>query len=547
MFNASIEYAQGAAGATTGKEGPIAKLWMEMDVQRRGILDEARICAALAGKPYILPPENHPPNAQLPETYQSIGSRGTTNMEGKFVLALFPPDQSWLNLTPAAKYLSDKTVDPADLLALEQDLFAREVALMALLETPRLDMSGRYTRSFRTTKRKTIAQILVTGDVLEYLDDEYRLTAFRRDQYCTLRNSSGDVLQHAICEIIDPLSLTDEQLGKCGINREETKKKPVGERMRRLWTRVEWQPYTKVWNIVQEINGASIYEKDEKVSPYFCTAFELSPGENYGRGFVGLNRGDLSSLDNCNRYILNIAALAAKQHPIIDPGSNIKPKDLLLPSGTPLQDSVAGGVVQKVGFLASTRIGEFNILANVRDSLRADLGKAMLITSETAPRGESGRSPYAWQQIAQELDGATGGMYSSINDEQQIPLAARLIYQATRDKIIRPLDADHYDVRVVTGIAALMRQIKRDRLIGFGQLVASLGPEATRKVDTGVMLEILARYDGILEPGLIKTKQQEAAEINQAIQQEAAIAANAKAVDVAGNVAQAALAPQGTP
>src|SRR5574343_426501 len=91
-----------APAVVTPKQGLIASQYATDDGQRTELLDRARLCAALS-KPWLLPPVGHLASSKLPEAYQSLGSRGLATMEGKMLLALFPPDQPWFTLEPAPK------------------------------------------------------------------------------------------------------------------------------------------------------------------------------------------------------------------------------------------------------------------------------------------------------------------------------------------------------------------------------------------------------------------------------------------------------------
>ena len=71
--------------------GIIADQWRRDDSERVELLDQARLSASLT-KPWILPPQNQQRNQRLPESFQSVGPRGITNLEGKMLLALWPPN-----------------------------------------------------------------------------------------------------------------------------------------------------------------------------------------------------------------------------------------------------------------------------------------------------------------------------------------------------------------------------------------------------------------------------------------------------------------------
>jgi hypothetical protein len=382
-----------------------------------------------------------------------------------------------------------------------------------------------------------IAQLLITGDVLERLGDDYRIQVYRRDSYVTLRDASGDVLYHICKEKIDPLVLTDQQLEMADLNRETCRSKPVKDRMEDLFTICEWQPETKIWVIRQEVKDKIVLEKDEPVSPYMSTPYELSPGENYGRGIVEQNLGDVRSMNELTERILDFAALASKQLMVTDYNSQVRPQDLTKPTGSVIQGRVQGGQVTDIATLKADKVNDFSVVQSVRESIRRDLSATMLMEGENQPSGDR-VTAFQIQRIAMELEGALGGVYAPIADSQQVPLIERAMYQMERDGLLQPLPKDAVEVEALTGIAALSRENDQGKLLNLMGVLGQLGGETMSRIDMGVFMDILLRQSGIYEPGLVKTDEQLQQEQEAMMQQQQQMAAQQKTVDVAGNVIQ---------
>lgn len=520
-----------------GDKGPIAARFDHDDGARAQLLQEARICAALT-KPWVLPPLDQAPNQKLPETYQSVGSRGVTNLEGRMLMALYPPDMPWFQIALDGAIDHDPDVPDELKQQFREVFFLIELLVQSVLESANLQTDGnRRPASFRSRKRQAISQVLITGDCLEQLTDDYRLRVFRRDMYVTCRDSSGDVLYHIIKELIDPLGLDDVTLNLAGINRDDIKEKPLAERMTPLYTNVEWQPQSRVWVVTQEINGKSVRVSEEAVSQFFSTPFELVSPEHYGRGFVEQNRGDLRTLNELELRMLDFAALASKVVPCIDENSNVRNEDLAKPSGEPIRCRVSNGVVQDVAFLQTNKITDFGIVYQQAERKRKDLGAAMLMESETQPRGER-VTAYQVQRVAQELDGALGGVYAPIADDQQVPLLRRVLWQLRRDRLMPALPEKSVSIKVLTGIAALGRATKASQILSVTDAMMKLGERAMARVNMDVLINTISRYSGIDEPGLIKTPEQVEAETRAALAAQAQAQIAGKAIDVVGNVAE---------
>jgi hypothetical protein len=529
--------------------GPIGRQFQDDHNGRLSLLNRARLCASLCD-PAILPPENQTADLKLPENYQSVGSQGMLNMEGKMLSALFPPGQPWFHLTLSPEYRYDESIPAEMKQVIEQQLFLRELAMQAVLESANLS-SGTYDRGgkigFRTAKRMALAQILVTGDALEQLTDDYRMKVFRRDAYVTRRDPCGDVLYHIIKESIDPLSLAPKVFAKTGLDKDALLKKQHKERCAALYTQVEWMPTPTntdpdkgYWRIRQEINGNQVTEAREQISPFFCTPFRLAPGEHYGRGFIELNLGDLRTLNEAEKRLLELMNIMSLGIIALDYSSEVRDEDVkdgAERSGKVIRCQVKGGAVNDVALLKFDGVAEASAMMTGIAAKTQRLGRAMLMESESQPEGER-VTAYQVDRIAREIDGITGGAYTPIADLQQQPLVRRLVHQMERDKLLHPM-ANKKAVKVdtLTGAAAIVRASKRGGVMNLVNAAVALGERTIARVNEKVLLDVLARYEGVDEPGLLKDDAQMARETQAAIGQQAALAAAEKAVEVAGDTA----------
>ena len=232
------------------------------DSERQETLNRARVCSALT-KPWILPPEGWTENSKLPETFSSLASRGCTNLEGRLLLALFPPGMPFFKLQPAARLAFDHSVDPEVLEEFKNHLALHELIIQSKLDSSDKSSTANARRAgFRSRMRTAISQLIVTGDVLMQLLPDYSIRVFRRDNYVTKRDDSGNVLFHIIKEKIDPLILTPDQLAKIDKNQEELNSSDITKRMEDLYTKVSWNPLTNLWVVEQEILGKIIVRSE---------------------------------------------------------------------------------------------------------------------------------------------------------------------------------------------------------------------------------------------------------------------------------------------
>jgi hypothetical protein len=522
------------------------------DSDRRGSLDAARLAAALS-KPWVLPPDGQSANDKLPRNFQSVGSRGITNLVGRLLLALYPPNIPWFVFVPTPEFLNDPQSNPQVVQAFQQQLFLYGRVLTAQLEQLEIDPEddrGQFL-GFRSHKRKTLEQILITGDALERIDDEYRMTLFRRDRYVTARDSSGRVLYHITRERKDPLELDEQRLALANIPAEQLKA-IVKERIQDLYTLVEFQPQSNTWDVVQEMNGNVINQVEEKISPYISTPFELT-GEDYGRGFIEQNLGDLRSLDELSLKRLDMLAMAAKQLIAVDGSSTVSNQSLAQESGNVIRGAVVrGGKVEDIATVGFQDVRDYQMMIEGIRDIRSDLFKAFLTESETTRNAERVTTAEIRRNVF-EIESALGGVYASVADEQQRPLIRRVVHQYNGEKkfemprLASGSPAQH--VKITTGLTALAEESEADKLLSALQILQVLGEGALQRIDMGVAVDVALRQIGFHEPGLIRTDEQIAREQAQAQRQQIEMAAAGQAIESAGAIAenQASIAPRRPP
>lgn len=535
------------------EDGRIMALWGREYGMAQGILDRVRECSGLS-KSWILPPIGQVETRSLPTCYQNMGSRGTTNLEGKYLFSMYPYGLPWLNLdlAPEIKYAPSSVVSDEFKDEAADRMFWLEVMVQAAIEGAgqTAAVSGTDVRGgFMSSQRSMISQLIVTGDSLERMADDFTTTVFRRDQYTTMWDGAGQVIHHVIKEKIDPLTLSDEEIARVGLNKDEIEKQSADMRLVDRFCLVERNPRTQRWVIEHEINGKMVFREpaEETVSPYLSTCWELPAGYHYGVGFIELNLPDLRTTDELERHILNFAGMASKMYPVRDHNSLVQEEDLERPPGTVLTCKVQGGEPQDVGMLKANNYPDFRVVSDTIERKYQALGKAMCLSSEVIPQKERTTAAQV-REIVQELDAQTGGAATHIMDNSTIPRVRRAIHILMREGRVGMIPKDVMKIGIKTGPAALARQNQIGNLTGFVTLAQQLGTEAMQSINMDSLLDVARRYLNINEPTVVKSRQQRQQEQAQAVQQavraQLAQAVGEKAADVVGNVAQQGLTNQ---
>ncbi len=515
-------------------DGPIKALYGRGLSDSSELLDRARLCASLT-LPEVLPPDDQDKNARLPDNHNSIGAMGTTNMAARFMLSLFPPDDTFFRFLPSKDLRFNPRInqDPAlqqDLQQAYETLHIAAMMVTAVLESSSLAIRDRGGFStFRNSMQMAIIQLIITGDVLLEMNNDFALRVWRRDQYVTKRDHSANVLWHIVCEKKDPLNLTDEQLAKAKLNRSELEaEENYDERLKDLYTRVAWDHSEKVWKIEQELEGFTIAESTEKVSPFFSVPFRMVPGEDYGRGFIEQYLGDLRTHDALRERMVDWAGMASKFLWGVEQTSLIRDDDLAKDSGSIVRGvKIRDGKWADVGLLQVEKVADFSVVAQVGTDIRKDLGAAFLLESETTPRGDRVTALQA-ARVGFENELATSSSYSSIADALQRPMLRRTLFQLQKQGKLGSFEDADIEIEVISGVALISNAAQAQSTMSFAQAVASFGPEVMiENIDTSTLVRVLARQSGINEPGLVKSEEQKQAEA-QARQDQAT---QAKAID----------------
>jgi len=527
-------------------EGPI-KAWFDKDDQaRQESLDRARLWASLS-KPAVLPPRDHDSNRKLPEPFQSDGSYGVQTLKGKMVAATFPLSHPWvkLQLPGHVEMRLAQSEEGTEILSRTYALLdlTERIMVSALESSTGEGDRRRRPWGFRAAKHQTFDQILVTGDTLEQLTEDFRLKVFRRDQYVTKRDSACDVLYHIVREQIDPLSLSEEQIAAIGLSVNELRDETPRDRLLDIYTLVEWNPLSRRWVITQEANKRVVPNSsgeestEETVKSYFSTYYDLAPGDDYGRGLIETLGGSLRTKNTLVMRSLEILGLAAKQTPCIDHGSPTRPDDLAKESGVPIRARVVGGRVEDIAMLSYQQIPEYQMISDGIERLTKELARAMLVESALQPHKDRVTATQI-QRIALELDGATGGMYAHIADLQQIPLAERTLFQLRKQNKVPPLPEDMVEIEIVSGLAALQRDEDANKLLELMQL-AFQTPEMAKRINQAELLERYMRARSMFEPGLIRSDEEIEAEERRQAQIQTEQGVSQVAAQTIGNIVEA--------
>lgn len=504
-------------------DGPVKQRYLRLSRTREPYLAKARKCAELT-IPALLPPEGGQAPAEFKTPYQSVGARGVNNLAAKLSMVLFPPNSSFFRLTvdqislkkllegAAAETASQAGLVPeqaaAMLMEQEQKVnqeLDRSLAAIEQAAIREFELSGN-----RPTDSEAIKHLIVAGNVLRYCPPDLRTQprVYTLANYVVKRDPDGTPLEMITREGVSPLSVAKDVREACGIVLDND----AADKSYDLYTHIrrDEDERGEFWRVSQELNGVVVpesegeYEIDE--CPWIPLRWTKVDGEDYGRGHVEEYLGDLISLEGLTKALLDSAVASARTLVMVDPNAA---------SGTRIKDvarakngAVIPGRAEDVTFLRSDKYHDLRTPAEQVQKLTQDLGHAFLLFS-SVQRDAERVTTQEIRLVAQELETALGGVYTTLGREYQKPVLLNLLASMQRRKILPELPAEVEPV-ILTGMEALGRNSEFQRLVEWLSVLRTLpqAEEVSMRIDYRGLMNRLSASVGVNTDGLLVPEEQ---------------------------------------
>lgn len=511
--------------------------WDALEQRRRPFLARGRDAARLT-IPSLLPPEHHESQQgqqKLPTPYQSVGARGVNNLASKLLLSLMPPNDSF--------FLLD--VDERAAQSLTQVEGAAAKAGNSLLQIQNSVNRHVEVSGMRVSLHEALKLSIVTGNALVRVEKPRvdlvdGLRVWKLDSYMCRRDHQGTVVELVIREYVDwrklPPAARKLVDSKNPLDSSGGGDHPDGAT---VFTWIQLEDSGETYKAHQEVNE-KIVEGTEgqwttKKFPYIVLRFARVAGEDYGRGMIEEYMGDLMSLENLQRAIVEGSLAAAKVIWMKNPSGPTRIERV----ARARNGSFVQGLASDFSALRLEKNADFSVAQATADGVAERLSFAFLL-NQTAVRQAERVTAEEIRFVARELEEALGGTYSILTQEFQLPLV-QILLESIPD--LPKLPKGIVSPRIVTGIEALGRENQLVRLQSFSTgLTALLGPEvAADWIIPEGMIDRLALGTQVDKAGLVRSSE----EVQQIQEARAQAQQQAQMIDVAGKevakgVAQAA-------
>ena len=472
--------------------------------QRWTAIERAQEMAALT-IPSLLPPSGFNNTNDLPDLYSSVPARGITSLAARMTSAIYP-----LNGLPFFQHSLNheyvpEGVDPTE-------------AEAALARLDRTVMNKLSETNLRSEMFLMFQHLIVLGDALLHMTDDYTFRVIRMDQYVVRRKPTGEVYEIIVRDYANrkddpeyfeevPMNPYNNGPGNGSTDAD------VEEVFTRLCLK------DGKWKATREVAGVTKDEGEYEQCPYMPISWNRIVGENYGRSLVEENIGDIRSLESLSKALIQGASANSEFRMALDPSAYSSIADM--------QETRNGDwVVARPGEVHSIQINnqiQMTVTNSARQELIQELSRTFLMSSGAMPTGERVTATQI-REVAQELDQSLGGVFSGSARDIQLPIIRRTMLLMTRDGKIDPAlmkmvgEDNILSLEVKTGLAALNREIENSMLSQWAQMISAT--PAAQDVNWNTWANRFTHSLGLETKGMIKSAEELAAEQQAMMQQQ---------------------------
>lgn len=508
---------QPGASPTTGTA---RQRYSQLEMARTPYLDRARDAAELT-IPALVPRQEHSSHTTLDTPFQGLGARGVNNLASKLLLALLPPNSPFFRLVIDDYTLKELTQQEGMRAEIERGLNRVERSVQAEIETMAL----------RVDVFEALKHLLVAGNILIYIPMKGNARLFHLNRYVVKRDPSGNVLEGITKEVVAPDVLPE------AIRGDVKQSMTSNEKTVDLFTHFYRENDKFLW--YQEAQGIRIPGTDGNApvdkNPWMVLRYTKVDGEDYGRGFVEEYIGDIASLEDLTKAIVEGSLQAARVVNLVDPNGLTDEKDFAEAENG---DTIPGRP-QDVTAYQLNKFADFRTTREVMNDITTRLSMAFLLNSAVQRNGERVTAEEI-RYMAGELEDALGGVYSILSLEFQLPLVNRLMHRMETAQRLPSLPKGAVRPAIVTGLEALGRGHDLNRLSALVRELQPLGPDVLhRYLNVQDLLTRIGTSLGIDMDGLVKSKEEIDAEMQQAQMQAMVERLGPNAVNQLGGMMQA--------
>ncbi|MBT60447.1 MAG: hypothetical protein CMA63_02695 [Euryarchaeota archaeon] len=445
----------------------LSERFTHLDSLRGTKLERARYMSSLT-IPSLLPIDGITGNGEMPKPYSSVASRGVTNMASRMLSALLP-----LNDLPFFKFElnSGNEADP--------DTFSYMEALSHQI------YSKLTTKNLRESLFLMLQQLIVNGDCMVIMEDDYSFRVYRLDQYVVRRDIDGSVVELIYLDWVpkEPNSNMYEAYDMNFFPSSLNASNALPD-YQAHFNRIVWNSEEEGWDYYSEDSeGNEVEEGQYKNTPFLPLRWIGVTGEDYGRSHCEEVLGDIETLEAYTKALIDGMTAASTFWVAVDPAGITDLEDVASsPTG-----SFIGARNQDVFTIspAQTISPQLNAAQTAVEQMRREVGAAFLLGSVGIRQADRVTATEV-RMLGMEIENVLGGAFSAIARSLLEPVVRRTIALMIKNNEIDErleeefMEKGQLSVNIVTGLQALSRESDLTKLMQLGEMVRNLPPEAIK-------------------------------------------------------------------
>lgn len=443
----------------------ISERFEYLDSVRSTKLERSRYMSSLT-IPSLLPINGITNNGELPKPFSSVAARGVTNMSSRMLSALLP-----LNDLPFFKFelTNGEAADP--------ETFSYMEALSHQI------YSKLTTKNLRESLFLALQHLIVSGDCLMVMEDDFSFRVYRMDQYAVRRNIDGSIVELIYLDWVpkDPNSSDFEAFDNNFFPSSWNSLNALPD-YQANFCRVVWNEDKEVWDYYSEDDEGNKVDEGEYINtPFLPLRWIGVTGEDYGRSHCEEILGDIETLEAYTKALIDGMTAASTFWMAVDPAGITDIDDVAQsPTGSFI------GARQSDVFTVSpaqTISPQLSAAQNAVEQMRREVGNAFLLGSAGVRSAERVTATEV-RMLGMEIENVLGGAFSAIARALLEPIVRRTIaLMIKEDQVDERLAAEFMEdgqltINIVTGLQALSRDSDLTKLMQMGEMVRNLPPEA---------------------------------------------------------------------
>lgn len=473
----------------------------------------------------------------LERDYQEVGALLVNHLSAKLAGLLFPSSRPFFKAT-----ISPKAMKVARDNGHKPDQVSSELAKIEMESAQLLFRNASYNQLVMALKH-----LIVTGNVLTYRDTEtHRTSTYGLQSFVVRRDGKGVMLDCVLREytFVEALEDSIQEVLRAKDRARYSRPEQVVE----LYTRIKRcgksdSPHYKVTQEVDTVPVGDVGTYPEHLCPWHVIPWNLTVGEHYARGMVEDYAGGFAKLSDLSEAEALYSVEIMRVLHMVNSGSGTDIDDL---ADAETGEFIAGSPDSVAAYEAGDAAKLQQIAGSIEGVVQR-LSRAFMYKANT--RDAERVTAFELAQDAREAENALGGVYSSLAENWQVPLAHVLLHEA-RPEMLEGIITGDMKLGITAGIPALGRAADVQNLLSATQEASAIIPplsQLDRRVDPAKVFDMIMSGQSVDTSVFFKDEDQLRAEAEADAQQAEGEAQMLAAQDAAALAAQTAALQGQTP